>query len=97
MRGGEYLKMRYISDDGKVFNTEQECCEHEQKIERLKSEERIRQEKLEEERQAICNEICNKYKELDELVTKYIKIFPVKYPIYFAPLDELLYMLNLFK
>lgn len=24
--------MRYISDDGKVFNTEQECCEYEQQI-----------------------------------------------------------------
>lgn len=33
--------MRYISDDGKVFNTEQECCEHEQKVkqERVKKEE----------------------------------------------------------
>ena len=25
--------MRYISDDGKVFNTEQECCEYEQHVE----------------------------------------------------------------
>ena len=28
--------MRYISDDGKVFNTEQECCEHEQQIKKRK-------------------------------------------------------------
>lgn len=25
--------MKYISDDGKVFNTEQECCEYEQRVE----------------------------------------------------------------
>lgn len=32
--------MRYINDDGKVFNTEQECCEYEQRIEnqRVKKE-----------------------------------------------------------
>ena len=33
--------MRYISDDNKVFNTEQECREHEQEVERLENEERI--------------------------------------------------------
>ncbi len=87
--------MRYLSDDGKVFNTEQECCEHEQKVQKIKYEERIRKEKLEEERQKIGNEICNKYKELDGLVKKYEKIFSTKHPIYFAPLHELLYMLNL--
>ncbi|MCM1235441.1 MAG: hypothetical protein NC489_35525 [Ruminococcus flavefaciens] len=30
--------MRYISDDGKVFDTEQECCEHEQKIKKIVDE-----------------------------------------------------------
>lgn len=43
--------MRYLSDDGKVFTTEQECCEHEQKIakERIKKEE---QQKKQQERYA---------------------------------------------
>lgn len=39
--------MRYISDDGKVFNTEQECCEYEQKIEteRVKRDEFVKKKK----------------------------------------------------
>lgn len=86
--------MRYISDDGKVFNTEQECCEHEQEIERLKNEEKIKRNKLELERQNMCKEISHKYKELDNLVLEYTRKFPTKYPIYFAPLDELLHMLS---
>lgn len=28
--------MRYLVDDGKVFNNEQECCEYEQRIEQEK-------------------------------------------------------------
>ncbi len=87
--------MRYLSDDGKVFTTEQECCEHEQKVQKIKYEERKRKEKLEEERQKIGNEICDKYKELDGLVKKYENIFSTKHRICIVPLHELLYMLNL--
>lgn len=34
--------MKYISDDGKVFNTEEECCDYEQRIET----EKVKREKL---------------------------------------------------
>lgn len=35
--------MRFLSEDGKVFNTEKECCEYE-------AEQRLQQEKLDRER-----------------------------------------------
>lgn len=38
--------MRYISGDGKAFNTEQGCCEYEQRID----SERAKREQLEKER-----------------------------------------------
>lgn len=40
--------MRYLSDDGKVFNTEQDCCEHEQKVkrDRVNREQREKLQKL---------------------------------------------------
>ena len=56
--------MRYISDDNKVFNTEQECCEHEQKIRDSKA----MKEKLEKERQKRICEINKKYEELQKLI-----------------------------
>lgn len=50
--------MRYISDDGKVFNTEQECCEYERGIE----VEKVKREKLEKERQSRLDTINKRYK-----------------------------------
>lgn len=44
--------MRYISDDGKVFNTEQECREHEQ---------RVKQEKIKKQYKEICEDIYKHY------------------------------------
>lgn len=61
--------MRYISDDGKVFNTEQECCEYEQQIEN----DRLRKEKLEMERQNRLDIIDKKYEELQNLLSEYEK------------------------
>lgn len=69
--------MRYISDDGKVFNTEQECCEHEQRIRKAKEDERIYKEKLESERKTLMNQICQKRKELSELSQIYYDKFGV--------------------
>ena len=69
--------MRYISDDGKVFNTEQECCEHEQQIKKAEETERIRKEKLESERKTLMDQICQKRKELSELTQKYYDKFGV--------------------
>ena len=48
--------MKYISNDGKVFNTEQECCEHEQQIEKN----RLRKVQLEMERQNRLDSISKK-------------------------------------
>lgn len=59
--------MRYISDDGKFFNTEQECCEYEQQI----MNEKIKREKLKEERQHRLDMINKKYKELQQLIYEY--------------------------
>lgn len=61
--------MRYISDDGKVFNTEQECCEHEQKIEA----ERIKRNKLKMERQNRLDSIRKKYEDLQKDISAYNK------------------------
>lgn len=59
--------MRYMSDDGKVFNSEQECCEHEQKLE----VERMRQEEIENERKNRLDDINKKYDELQTLISEY--------------------------
>lgn len=69
--------MRYISDDNKVFNTEQECCEHEQRIRKAKESERIIREKLETERKILMDQICQKRKELSELSQIYYDKFGV--------------------
>lgn len=81
--------MRYISDDGKVFKTEQECCEYEQRIEA----EKVKREKLEKERQSILNTINKKYEELQDLLSKYEKDYGVRQKPYVAPFYEILDML----
>lgn len=80
--------MRYISDDGKVFDTEQECCKHEQLLE----SEKAKKEKLEIERRNKLDAINKKYEELQNLVSEYEKDFSVVQKPYFAPIYELLDM-----
>lgn len=84
--------MRYISDDGKVFNTEQECCEHEQQIKKAEEIERIRKEKLESERKNLMNQICQKRKELSEVTKIYYGKFGVTMGEY-LPFSEFLKIL----
>lgn len=90
--------MRYISDDGKVFNTEQECCEHEQRIKKTEEAERIKKEKLESERKILMNQILQKRKELNELTQKYYDKFDItmigSLPLskYLKILDEMIQM-----
>ncbi|MCR2051050.1 hypothetical protein NSB25_27930 [Acetatifactor muris] len=81
--------MRYISDDNKVFNTEQECCEYEQN---MKSQ-RIQKEQLERERQDKLCDINKKYEELQKLLSEYEKDYGVKQMPYVAPFYEILDML----
>ena len=81
--------MRYISDDNKVFNTEQECCEHEQKI----KNEKMRRENLEKEQKERLALINKKYEELQKLISEYGKDYGVRQIPYFAPSYELINML----
>lgn len=85
--------MRYISDDGKVFNTEQECFEHEQQIKKAEEAERIKKEQLESERKTLMNQICQKHKELNELAQIYYDKFDVR-TIGSIPLSEYLKILD---
>ena len=81
--------MKYISEDGKVFNTEQKCCEHEQQIEKN----RLRKEKLEMERQNRLDSINKKYEELQNLLSEYERDYSVRQRPYVAPFYEILEML----
>lgn len=81
--------MRYKSDDGKVFNTEQECCEHEQQIEN----QRAKREQLKKERQNRLTTINEKYEELQKLISEYERDYGVRQRPYIAPFYEILDML----
>lgn len=81
--------MRYISEDGKVFNTEQECCEYEQMFEK----EQARKEQLEKERKDKMAAINKKYEELQNLLSEFEKDYGVKQRPYVAPFYEILDML----
>jgi len=86
--------MRYISEvDNKVFNTEQECLEHENFERKRLEEERIRKEELETERKKILEAINVKYEELQELFSEYEEKFYISQKPYFAPVYELMDML----
>ena len=81
--------MKYISDDGKVFNTVQECCEYEQQVEN----ERTKRERLEKERQDKLSDINKKYQELQNLLSEYEKDYGIRQRPYVAPFYEILDML----
>lgn len=53
--------MRYLSDDGKVFQTEQECLEYEKK------------QKIDQARKAMAAEIDKRRQELEKLTEEYRK------------------------
>lgn len=65
--------MKYISDDGKIFDTEEECCDYEQRIET----EKVKREKLEAERKNRLDAINKKYEELQILLSDYEKDYRV--------------------
>lgn len=83
--------MKYISDDGKVFETEKGCFEYEQK----RKQEKANKEKLELERKDELNIINKKYAELQKLISDFEKKHGVKQKPYFAPVYELMNMLYL--
>lgn len=81
--------MRYISDDNKVFNTEQECLEYEQNL----KNERLKREALEKKRKDRLDAINNKYQELQSLISEFEKDYGVRQRPRFAPVYELMNML----
>lgn len=81
--------MKYISDDGKVFNTEQECCEHEQRV----KDQKIKRKQLEKERKDRLGIINKKYDELQNLLSEYEKDYGVRQRPYVAPFYEIFDML----
>ena len=65
--------MKYISDDGKIFETEEECCEHEQSV----------QEEL-TEKQKDWAEVEKKHKAYEEARDEFstaMRAFERKYPV----------------
>lgn len=84
--------MRYISDDGKVFNTENECCEHEQRLNKIREEEIVQKQKLESGRKNLMNQISQKRKELREVTETYYDKFGVSIGEY-LPFGEFLKIL----
>lgn len=87
--------MRYISDDGKVFNTEQECTKYENDLRkkqdeenRRREEERIRKEKLEKERQERFELIRKHQQELNDEIQSFQKDYGCMFPV--TPLDFVL-------
>lgn len=81
--------MKYISEDNKVFNTEQECREYEQQV----KNERAKRKQLEKERQNRLGVINKKYEELQKLLSEYEKDYGVRQRPYVAPFYEILEML----
>lgn len=84
--------MRYISDDGKVFNTEKKCCEHEQRLNKIREEEIVQKQKLESGRKNLMNQISQKRKELREVTETYYDKFGVSIGEY-LPFGEFLKIL----
>lgn len=79
-----------MSNDRKgIFKTEQECLEYEHRIE----QERVKNEKLEMERQSRLNSINKKYEDLQKEITEYRKDYGVRMEGYFTPFQELISML----
>lgn len=87
--------MRYISDDGKIFNSEIECTDYENNLKKKKEEEkrkleeeRIRKEKLENERRDRFESIKKHQEELNKEIQSYQKDYGCMIPI--APVDFVL-------
>lgn len=81
--------MRYISDDNKVFNSEQECLEHEKVL----NEEKTKREKLIAEKNKRKDEVVAAYDNFTELLKKFTDDYdePVSLDSITYPLDRLLF------
>lgn len=79
--------MRYISDDNKVFNSEQECLAHEKSL----NEEKAKREKLIAEKNKRKDEVIAAYDNFTELLKKFTDDYdePVSLNSLAYPLDRL--------
>lgn len=69
--------MLYMSNDRKyVFDTEQECCEYEQ---------RVKKEKVNREQREKLQKIKSTYEELEKLVSEYGQLYGFQKELYFVP------------
>lgn len=82
--------MRYISDDGKIFDTDYECLEYENNEKRRLEEEKILREIEEKKRKDRLFEINKKYQELEKLISDFGEDYGVKQEIHFLPIYELI-------
>lgn len=90
--------MRYLSDDGKVFGTQNECVEYEEAIRRKQEEERrkieeeiARKNELKKKQQDRYDSIQKHKKELLNEISDFKKDYNVDFS--FDLLDQLLYEL----
>lgn len=89
---GDY--MRYLSDDGRVFQTEKECSVYETARKRIVEQERIEREQREQRQKDLLMTIRKKYKELHGLIYEYGKTYGTEQEIYFTPLGDFVNMLT---
>ena len=82
--------MRYISDDGKIFNSERECMDHENSEKKRAEQEMIKKKKKKKERQEELELINRRYTELQDLINNKEKKHRVKQKVYFSPFYEFL-------
>ena len=82
--------MRYISDDGKVFNTEMECAEYENVLRKKHDEENQKreEERLEKERQKRFELIKKHHNELNKEIQSYQRDYGCILPV--TPIDFVL-------
>lgn len=85
--------MKYISNDGKVFNTESECMKYEEFLNQKYEEERIRKERLEKDRKNRLEVINKTYRELQQLVYEFRNDYGYEREFYFMPFYDLAAML----
>lgn len=73
--------MRYISDDGKVFNTESECVDHENTVKAEQAE----KAQFEREKDEMYKYILDEQKKLDKLKEDYFKKYGNKIDLKLIP------------
>lgn len=80
--------MRFLSDDGKVFNTEQECLRYENSEKKRSEEERLKREHRER-----MDEIKKTYEELQKLISDFYSDYGVKRELHISPVYDFMDML----